>query len=309
MMNKKFKFFAAVVIALYIAAVMGSACFADLGGFAGNSDYGGDFDVDFGDSFDYDYGGSGGDIGDLFFLLYLFDSPPAVIAIVIVLVVLYILRKKRGGNTTHNSHPQRPIQGARQTDSSLLRPMSEFKSLDPLFNEAEFTDKISNMYVRFQNCWQEKDLSPLRGDMTDAFYNQTLRQLEQLIKNRQTNMIENIAVLGVDLRGFMQDEANDTVVVSIRTRINDYYIDDTTKEVVRGYPHADKFMTYEWTMIRKKGVLTKETGESTALNCPNCGAALDVNHSAECEYCGSVITNDDFDWVLSSIKGISQQTA
>ena len=46
----------------------------------------------------------------------------------------------------------------------------------------------------------------------------------------------------------------------------------------------------------------------TDLHCPNCGAPLDVNHSAKCEYCGQVITVDDYDWVISQIKGISQVT-
>ena len=68
-------------------------------------------------------------------------------------------------------------------------------------------------------------------------------------------------------------------------------------------------MTYEWTMIRKKGMTSQKAGEKTTMNCPNCGAALDVNHSAECEYCGSIITNGDYDWVLSSIKGIAQQSS
>ena len=140
--NKIFKIIVSVILAASLLCILGTACFADLGGFAGNSDFGGDFDADFGDSFDYDYGGSSGDIGDMFYLLYLFDAPPAVIIIVIVLLVLFMIRKKRGGALRHTQRPQRLIQGAQQTNSSLLRPMSEFKSLDREKLKAEFKTKV-----------------------------------------------------------------------------------------------------------------------------------------------------------------------
>ena len=29
---------------------------------------------------------------------------------------------------------------------------------------------------------------------------------------------------------------------------------------------------------------------------------------AKCEYCGSIIESDNFDWVLTEIKGLSQKT-
>nr|MBQ4318369.1 Tim44 domain-containing protein [Clostridia bacterium] len=305
-MKKRFKLLTILLTAVVLLCSLCIPSMADLGGFSGSSDYGGDYG---GGGYDYDYDyGSGFDGGDLFFLLHFVDDPKIAVIIIIAAIVITIIKSKNKGARTH-VRPSRPVPGAQQTSQSNLRPMSEYKSLDPNFSEAEFVDKLSNMYVRFQNCWQSKDMDPLRADMTDALYNQMSRQLQQLINARQTNMVENIAVLGVELRGFMQDDTNDTIIASIRSRINDYYIDDNTCEVVRGDPHVERFMTYEWAMIRSKGKTTQAAGEQTTRNCPNCGAALDVNHSAECPYCGSIITSGDHGWVLSSIKGISQQSS
>ena len=44
------------------------------------------------------------------------------------------------------------------------------------------------------------------------------------------------------------------------------------------------------------------------LTCPGCGAPLDVNASARCPYCGTVIQQQAQDWVISAIRGIKQQT-
>ena len=68
-------------------------------------------------------------------------------------------------------------------------------------------------------------------------------------------------------------------------------------------------MTYEWTMIRTKGAKSFEQTADAAKNCPNCGAPLDLNATAKCQYCGAVIQSADFDWVIKTIKGISQQTS
>mgnify|MGYP004458475247 FL=1 len=55
--------------------------------------------------------------------------------------------------------------------------------------------------------------------------------------------------------------------------------------------------------MRKTGVKTKP-GENTVntTNCPNCGAPTKITSSGECEYCGSVITTGEYDWVLTGLE-------
>lgn len=72
---------------------------------------------------------------------------------------------------------------------------------------------------------------------------------------------------------------------------------------------AEKFMTYEYTLIRKSGMKTTQpSGETRTVTCPKCGAPVDINKSAECEYCGNILTVDAAEWTISNIKGISQRT-
>ena len=100
----------------------------------------------------------------------------------------------------------------------------------------------------------------------------------------------------------------DHMIVEMSTRIVTYTTDDSTGAVVRGDRSAEKFMTYEWDMARTSGVLTQAQAEMKTVNCPNCGAPLTINKSAKCPYCESVVTLDEHDWVLFSIKGLSQRT-
>ena len=46
--------------------------------------------------------------------------------------------------------------------------------------------------------------------------------------------------------------------MELRTRIVDYTVKDATGEVVSGSKTAEKFLTYEWTLIRSKDSVTPD---------------------------------------------------
>lgn len=309
MRKKLFRVFSLLLVFLMLLGAS-SVALADAGSFAGDSDYGGGWDSG------SDWGSSDWDSTDWGSDDYSSGSDPGtpingfVIVIVVVIIVFSVLKNrnnKNGGNGgSGGSSGSRP-QGGAPANKPTVDP-KELKAKDPNFSEQELLEKVSNAYVQMQNCWQDKKWEPMRPLMTDALYSQFDRQLEALKRNGQTNYVERISVLGARIVGYYQDQVNDNLVVELRTRIVDYTVSDATGVVVSGSKTAEKFMTYEWTLIRSLEHGTKAKDDVTDLHCPNCGAPLDVNHSAKCEYCGQVITVDDYDWVISQIKGISQVT-
>jgi hypothetical protein len=98
------------------------------------------------------------------------------------------------------------------------------------------------------------------------------------------------------------------MIVELTTRITLYTTSDENGVVVRNSRNEFKIMTYEWDVARTEGRKTGETDSLKTVNCPNCGAPVEVNKSAECPFCGTVITAGEHDWVLSGIKGLSQRT-
>lgn len=301
-MKKNFKFLTVLIIAIVAFALMSLPFSADLGDYSGSSDYGGDWgsSSDYGSSYDYSYdsdydGVSGGPL--------VFGDFITVILIVVAIIIYIRIKNKKGGNTG----PVAP--GAQGVDRSTLKPISSLIAEDPMFTEASFKEKLSNLYVQMQNCCTAKDLEPLRPYLTDNLYAQFNRQIELLKQSNRTNRIERISVLDVELLGYNSDSVNDTVYAQLRTRITDYVVDDRTGAIVSGSNTAEKFMVYEWALIRSKGKKTDNSDESRIVNCPNCGAPVNLNHTARCEYCGTIISSSDFDWTLTSVKGISQRTS
>ena len=262
----------------------------DYGGGGGGADYGGG---DYGGGGDGYYFGFGSDDGEF--------STGSAFLIVAGIIVFCVIVSAIGGNTPVTNVPT-------ATPASALKPMESYKELDPNFSSADMEAKISNVFIRLQAAWMKKDLSDVRTCLTDEFFAQTDRQLDAYRTKKQTNVIERIAVLGVSLTGWDQNDKNDMIIARVSARMADYVTDDTTGDVVRGSRTADRFMEYEWTLVRTKGKKTGVDDEKVRKSCPYCGAPLDINRSAKCEYCDNIVSTNDYDWCLASIKGLSQRT-
>jgi hypothetical protein len=232
----------------------------------------------------------------------------AAIIVIIVGVALSSLKDSIKRTIDYHRKPKKKKEPEPEDDANKLRPISEYLTVDSGFSPADFKEKLSNLYIRMQNDWQDKNISELRPYLTDPFYAQMKRQLDQLRKDGQTNIIRRPAVLGTTLMGWRQDGGKDIIIAQLRTRFVNYIKDDATGAIVSGSEVSEKFMTYEWTLTRTTGVKTKTSTGVTTQTCPHCGAHVDVNQTAECPYCGSIITTDTFDWAIDNITALSQKT-
>ena len=222
-----------------------------------------------------------------------------------IIFILYMFWK-----SIRQSKKSREIINTNIQPAMNLKPIDEYLNLDPNFDSEKIKSLIANLYVQMQDTWHAKNINSLRPYMTDEFFNQMDRQLEAFRKTGRTDYTENIAVLDVNLKGFRQSGGKDYVVVGLISRITSYVLDDRTGELLSGSKDREKFMEYEIELSRKTGILTGfDDSEIHTETCPNCGAPLKLNASAQCEYCGCVITSVNTSWAISNMKGLSQRTA
>ena len=72
---------------------------------------------------------------------------------------------------------------------------------------------------------------------------------------------------------------------------------------------ADKLIE-EWAHENGKDMIADGMSDSEMIkfmddnniNCPNCGAPTQITSAGRCEYCGSVITTGEYNWVLSNLE-------
>ncbi len=240
------------------------------------------------------YSSSGGD-GFFFF-------GGGIPGLIIFLIIMYIAYKNRGKNAGQPPL-HTPVNITPQVDESVVE--AQVKAIDELFNKEEFIAWSKTLFVKLQEAWMARDWSTIRFFETNELFEQHQKQLQGYIDNHQINMLERICVKSAMLSDFKQIGDKDVLTVTLNSKMIDYIVNDETMQIVIGDKVTERHSTYKLVFVRKTGVKTKPGMDTVnTTNCPNCGAPTKITSSGQCDYCGSVITTGEYNWVLSNLEKI-----
>ena len=263
-----------------------------------------------------DSSSSGGD-GDsgMFYLLFhilfdVFGPIPGLIILIIIGIVLYKLKKsgklKKIQTQINNMEDSFTNNFETSLDVDNTESVSEqIRQIDPNFSSDAFLGWSREVFLKIQQAWTDRDWKVIRPFESNELFATHNAQLNEYIKNHKINIIEKINISSATLKQFRQDGDKEVLVVELHAIMRDYVIDEKTKKVLESDPNRDWHMKYLMTFNRKQGVKTQSgTSNKSTTNCPNCGAPTEITSSGQCEYCDSVITTGEHDWVLSDIHSI-----
>ena len=237
---------------------------------------------------------SGASVGETLFIL----------AIPIVAVIILVLRNSNKPRNIKQQYEQ--VRNNSIYDNELDRSAAiseEIHKNDPNFNADKFKSYAKDMFIKLQNAWTECDWEKIREFESNELFEQHKAQLDGYIKNNQINVMDRICVNWVRMISYEKNGGKEILTVTLNSRMADYIIDATTKEVLRGNKYNEYTNTYVMQFVRAEGVLTPESGDRVnTTNCPNCGAPTKIMTSGRCEYCNSVITTTKHGWVLNSLE-------
>lgn len=195
---------------------------------------------------------------------------------------------------------KRLSNNAKNTPSNLSLAKEVLRE-DPQFSEVEFTKWAKEVFVTLQKAWSARDWQPIRPFESETLFAQHNMQLEEYIRNGQTNKVEDIEVKKCTLTQHRTEGTNEVLTVALTAEMRDYVV-DAAGTVIEGEKEKRWTMRYRLTFIRKAGVKTVPGHSNMSTkNCPNCGAPIKVSAAGECEYCHSIITNGEHGWVLNSL--------
>lgn len=176
----------------------------------------------------------------------------------------------------------------------------EFFARHPEFTVADFQAKVSVSFLAIYKSWMERDWNGARPYMTDSIFRTHLYWIEDYRRRGQVNRLEDIQLSRIDLSNVIMDAFYESLTVRIFASARDYTVDEKTGAVLSGDPQRARIFSEYWTFIRRVG---HKPSRANGQQCPACGAPLDrISQAGVCEYCQSVITKGDFDWVLSNIE-------
>lgn len=238
-----------------------------------------------------------------------FNPIGIIVFIIIVVVIFNKIKKAPGGLQEVLKQIKLQQDGSKTIDitpaEDIWQKIATLKEKDPGFNEQQFLDRTSTAFFKIQNAWWKRDMNLARAYISDNVLRRFSLQLEEHIQNGVTNKLESLSLDNTKITDIQSDENFDTIDVWLTATAKDYMVKADSWEYVSG--NKNEFVTWDeqWSFIRSSKAKTLVDKWVNVDKCPNCGAALSVNISGECEYCHSNVTKGDFDWVLAEITQLN----
>ncbi len=189
-----------------------------------------------------------------------------ILILALILYLVYRLVKKRkeraqyaayyeGGSVEGpSSQTYEPAYAPQQlSGSDTALGLRYIAQMDPSFDEGRFRDASLDAFFKLQGAWGTRDLSPVRGLMTDEVFRRIQDDAERLKAEKRINRLDNIAVRSTDIVEAWQESGWDYITIRFYANLVDYTVDEATGQVVLGSKTDPvKFEEY-WTFARPVG--------------------------------------------------------
>lgn len=150
-----------------------------------------------------------------------------------------------------------PISGVPQyvepAADEVATGLAHIRQMDPAFDESRFNDLVMDNFFKIQGAWMNRDLVPVSGILTDEMKRIFQEDLDQLLKDKKINRLENIAVRNVEVAELWQESGQDYITASIYANLLDYTTDELTGTVVSGSKNEPVKFEEFWTFTRPVG--------------------------------------------------------
>jgi len=179
------------------------------------------------------------------------------------LIYRYIKKKRAdsvvitSGQGTYQGGAVIPISGVQQyvepVADDVATGLTYIRQMDHSFDESRFNDLVMDNFFKIQGAWMNRDLSPVSGILTDEMTRIFQSDLDQLLKDKKINKLENIAVRNVEITEVWQESGMDFITTSIYANLLDYTTEEETGSVVSGSKTEPVKFEEFWTFTRPVG--------------------------------------------------------
>jgi len=223
----------------------------------------------------------------------------------LILTILFEIKKRKIKNEKMSKHFE--LFESIKTKEDVIKELEiveKLKLIDTKFDRETFISWVKMTFVKVQKAMIDGDFKELKKMETNELYERHKTIYKKYSFNqKQKRIIDDINIDTVLLYEFQRINGKDVVYVFLNAFMLDYIKEG--EKVVKG--KDDDFVNKSYTLtfirkIEKKKIKGKDQNNKIeTINCPQCGAPLNVTSIGTCEYCGNYIKLDTFNWVLSDI--------
>ena len=162
----------------------------------------------------------------------------------------------------------------------------------------ELKGTFSNIFIKLLLGIQLCDLEDVKHFLSDELYDKYSKICEEHKQKNEAQMYDEMNVKSIDY-SLSEDEEYDIANVHIISRYMDYILDLNSGKKKKGIDDHRVEIEHDLVFKKKKG---KE--RASVVKCEGCGANLDANNTGKCEYCGTIHSAINYEYVLFSITNL-----
>jgi len=214
-------------------------------------------------------------------------------------VAIHSLRLSHQGPTLTGYTEERGTQNHTRVSPGLAEGLQGLEASDPSFSATELEAFTKTVYTRLNEGWTQLAPGLYRPFVSDGVFESFQYWIDAYRAAGLRNRMEDAHVGQLQWVKVARDTHYDAVTLRLWASARDYTQRDSDGAVVGGDPKHPRLYSEYWTFVRS---VRRAGGAPSDQACPNCGAALNISQTGECEYCHARVTTGEFGWVLARIE-------
>jgi uncharacterized tellurite resistance protein B-like protein/predicted nucleic acid-binding Zn ribbon protein len=222
-----------------------------------------------------------------------------------LIVIFFLYQSHRSGWSAYQGSVIR--RGDEAADANRLSEAAmAAQTADVNFSVDQFSQRVRTAFMKIQEAWCAQDMNVVWPFISDGVHERFSIQLDEQKALGYQDHLDHISVDDITLVEFSQGDVFDIATVRIDARAADYRVSTKDQKRIAGSSMVEPFVEM-WSWLRRHG-MTRDPAKPGLIegNCPNCGAAIEMNQSAKCPHCQAYLRSGEFDWVLTEITQQSE---
>lgn len=145
-----------------------------------------------------------------------------------------------------------PYQAPVQEVADVATGLGHIRQFDNSFEENRYCDLVMDNFFKIQGAWMNRDLTSVQNILTDEMRRTFQTDIDRLLRDKQINRLENIAVRNVEIVEAWQESGQDYICTLIYANLLDYTTDEAGTLLTGSKADPVKFEEY-WTFTRPVG--------------------------------------------------------
>jgi predicted lipid-binding transport protein (Tim44 family) len=191
---------------------------------------------------------------------------------------------------------RRAVSAALPADPAV--GLGQIQAADPAFDLELFKRDAADTFIDVKQALEARDLTPVLDRVSDRVFDELSQDVATLVARDAVQHFDGLAPTRMTVAAADRGPQGDAITLRIQAVALMYL---GSAEVAAQAPGAPAAFTEFWTFSRTSNVASPI---ERRLECPTCGAPIDVDTGRICRYCRSLLPapHAQTGWVVAAIR-------